>query len=509
MSDITNTANAVNAGSKIKMVKPFQRQDRKPQPFVDRHQPCRSWGQDILRVAERDVQHAEVPVTSSALRRGADRDVQHAEFPVPSSAVRRCPERDVQHAESSVPSSAVRRCVERDVQHADIPVPFSALRRCTERDVQHADSSVAPGLRARSVARSGPSAVAQVAHEDSVRCAERDVQLADTSLASSAFRSKSVMPPFPTAFLPPLPPSPDKEVSEPLQAPVASVAGRISDVSESSQADPQDVLEYEQPIHELLLREQLARQPLGTCLDRQPQLNAKMRAILIDWLVDVAANYKLRPLTLFLTVRLIDQYLDRRPVPRRQLQLVGVAAMLIAAKFEEICPPEVQDFVYITADAYTRDELIEMEIRMLAALEFRISTPTAAHFLERVGRVGRCDARQRNLAQFLIELTLTDYSMSRHLPSHLACSAVIISNCLLQLPACPAVAEDMGVTESDLEVCIHEMHAMWVASKKNELQAVRKKFRHSRYHSIADAQFPNVSMPSSSATVAVNESSGN
>ena len=91
----------------------------------------------------------------------------------------------------------------------------------------HADSSVAPGLRARSVARSGLSSGAQVAYEDSVRCAERDVQLADTSVASSALRTKSVMSPFPTAFLPQLPPSPCKEVSEPLQAPVVPVAGKV------------------------------------------------------------------------------------------------------------------------------------------------------------------------------------------------------------------------------------------------------------------------------------------
>ena len=118
------------------------------------------------------------------------------------------------------------------------------------------------------------------------------------------------MLPLPTAFLPPLPPSPSKEVSETLQTPVVPVAGRISDVSESSQADPQDVLEYEQLIHELLLREQLARQPLGTCRDRQPQLNAKMRAILIDWLVDVAANYILRSLDSVLYGA------SDRPVPR-------------------------------------------------------------------------------------------------------------------------------------------------------------------------------------------------
>ena len=83
------------------------------------------------------------------------------------------------------------------------------------------------------------------------------------------------------------------------------------------------------------------------------------------------------PLDSVLTVCLIDQHLDRCPVPRRQLQLVEVAASLIAAKFEEICPSDVQVFVYITSDAYTRDEL--------TALELRISMSTAAHFLELVG----------------------------------------------------------------------------------------------------------------------------
>ena len=90
------------------------------------------------------------------------------------------------------------------------------------------------------------------------------------------------------------------------------------------------------------------------------------------------------PLDSVLTVYLIDQFLDRRPVPRRHLQLVEVAANLIAAKFEEI-PSEVQVFVYIKADAHTRDELIEMEVWILAALELRISTSMASHFLELVG----------------------------------------------------------------------------------------------------------------------------
>eukprot|EP00450_Noctiluca_scintillans_P010478 CAMPEP_0194505174 /NCGR_PEP_ID=MMETSP0253-20130528/31193_1 /TAXON_ID=2966 /ORGANISM="Noctiluca scintillans" /LENGTH=509 /DNA_ID=CAMNT_0039347673 /DNA_START=56 /DNA_END=1585 /DNA_ORIENTATION=- len=464
LSDITNNANAVvNADIKVKVVKPFLRPDRNVQPSTDRRQPCRSRGLDASRLVERDVQHAQQTVSSSGLR----------------------------------------RCAERDMEHVEGTIARSALRRCTERD---SENTALSGLRTRSVARSGLSKITQGVHEGFVRCVERDVQLVDICVASSALRTKSLMPSVvPSSLLPALPLSPEKEHRELPQAPEA----RGSDFQGGSYNDPQEVLEYEQPIHQLLLREQLSRQPFGTCLDRQPQLNAKMRAILIDWLVDVAANYKLRTLTLFLTVRLIDQYLDRRPVPRKQLQLVGVSAMLIAAKFEEICPPALQDFVYITADAYTSDDLIEMEIRILAALEFRISTPTAAHFLERVERVSQCDARQRHLAQFLLELTLTDYAMSRHLPSHLACSAVILSNDLLQLSACPAIADDIGVTESALEVCIHEMHAVWAASNKNELQAVRKKFRHNRYHAVSDAQFANVCMLSSSATVTVNEPAGN
>ena len=90
-----------------------------------------------------------------------------------------------------------------------------------------------------------------------------------------------------------------------------------------------------------------------------PESSSSLTVYSIDWLVDVAVNYKLRPLDSVL------YGVADRPVPRsppchtKQWQLVSVAAMLIASKFEEICPPEVQDFVYFTSGAYTRDELIE------------------------------------------------------------------------------------------------------------------------------------------------------
>merc|ERR1712135_54904 len=105
----------------------------------------------------------------------------------------------------------------------------------------------------------------------------------------------------------------------------------------------------------------------------------------------------------------------------------------------------VQDLVYITADAFTQDELISMEIQFLSALEFRVSTPTAAHFFDRVAQ--SCDERQRNLALYLLELSLTDYRMSRHLPSHVAAASLVLANRLLQVSpegAAASISEDVG-----------------------------------------------------------------
>ena len=107
-------------------------------------------------------------------------------------------------------------------------------------------------------------------------------------------------------------------------------------------------------------------------MEKQEDINEKMRAILVDWLVEVHLKFKLVPESLYLTVNLIDRYLEREQVNRQKLQLVGVTAMLIACKYEEIYPPIVKDFVYITDNAYTKEEILEMERKMLSVLDFNI-----------------------------------------------------------------------------------------------------------------------------------------
>lgn len=100
---------------------------------------------------------------------------------------------------------------------------------------------------------------------------------------------------------------------------------------------------------------ELETTPDGFYMKRQNDINENVRAILIDWLISVHAKFKLLPETLYLTVNLIDRYLSNFKVQKNQVQLVGVAALLISTKYEEIYPPTVKDFIYLTDDTYTRE----------------------------------------------------------------------------------------------------------------------------------------------------------
>lgn len=97
-----------------------------------------------------------------------------------------------------------------------------------------------------------------------------------------------------------------------------------------------------------------------------------MREILVDWLIEVHYKFKMVPETLYLTVNLIDRYLSLKTIRKDRLQLLGVTAMLVACKYEEIYPPTVKDFVYITDKAYSKEEILHMESTILVALDFEI-----------------------------------------------------------------------------------------------------------------------------------------
>lgn len=253
----------------------------------------------------------------------------------------------------------------------------------------------------------------------------------------------------------------------------------------------QDVAEYDGEICGQLFREERNFLPHPDYMDTQPDINGRMRAILADWLIEVHLKYRLRPETLYLTINIIDRYLTRMPVMRKRLQLVGVTAMFVASKFEEINPPEIQDFVYITDNAYTIDNLLQMECYMLTTLAFQLVSVTPFHFADRLQRFNRCSNVHRSLSHYLLELFLLDIRMMRYPPSHLVSAALLLSNELVgRVPVWPtAMAQVARHTEEQLRGCADEMKAVLHAAPHSSLQAVRKKYLTPEYNCVA-TMFP-------------------
>lgn len=255
--------------------------------------------------------------------------------------------------------------------------------------------------------------------------------------------------------------------------------------------DPQHVVEYVQDVYKRMHADEGDYLPQPSFLDWQTHVNSKMRAILVDWLVDVHKKYKLRPETLFLAVGLTDRFLEKRTTARRHLQLLGVTALLVAGKLEEQYPLTIQDTVYVTDRAYTKDEVIQMEVSILTLLDFKVCRPTAVHFLDRYQIVNGCKEEHRDLANYLLELTLVEHKMVKYSPSQLAAAAMLLSNKLLRRqPSWPSVvAKHTRCTEQSLKECAKEMCGLLEQAEQNPLQAIRKKYSQPRHHEIAKSRY--------------------
>ncbi|XP_067879815.1 G2/mitotic-specific cyclin-B3-like isoform X3 [Heterodontus francisci] len=159
------------------------------------------------------------------------------------------------------------------------------------------------------------------------------------------------------------------------------------------------------------LSEEFVKQfALPSYIHRQPEINVQMRAILIDWMVEVQECYDLNLETLYLAVKMVDCFLSKQLCRRDALQLVGATSLLIAAKFEEFCPLYVDDFLYICDDSYKRAEMLRMERTILQALDFDINVPTAYSFLRHYAKCTKVGMKTLALAHYICELSLQDYS---------------------------------------------------------------------------------------------------
>ncbi|XP_074373308.1 G2/mitotic-specific cyclin S13-7-like isoform X2 [Apium graveolens] len=214
-------------------------------------------------------------------------------------------------------------------------------------------------------------------------------------------------------------------------------------------------------------------------MDFQPEINQKMRAILVDWLIEVHHKFELSPETLYLTVNIVDRYLASTMATRRELQLLGISAMLLASKYEEIWAPEVNDFVCISDRAYSHQQVLVMEKKVLGGLEWNLTVPTPYVFLVRFIKASLPNEPDvNNMTFFLAELGMMNYATVMYCPSMVAASAVYGARCTLNKT--PRWNDTLklhtGFSEARLLDCAKLLVGFHSTAAENKLRVIYRKY---------------------------------
>jgi len=285
----------------------------------------------------------------------------------------------------------------------------------------------------------------------------------------------------------------EEDVLSPMLLDTSHQEWRVPPLSSDGETvDIFTVPEYSQDIYRYLRGSETKFLPKWNYMSKQPDITHSMRAILVDWLVEVAEEYKLQTETLYLAVSYIDRFLSYMSVQRAKLQLVGTACMFIAAKYEEIYPPDVGEFVYITDDTYNKRQVLRMEHLVLKVLNFDLSVPSSHLFVSQISDMLSCDERTQHLAMYLNELSLmAGERFLMYSPSLVAAASVALArHTVLEVEdAWPVnMAQAVGYSTEQLQECLLALHSIHTAAEGSPQQAVREKYRASKYHAVSEIQ---------------------
>eukprot|EP00095_Tigriopus_kingsejongensis_P001067 maker-scaffold631_size122145-snap-gene-0.48 protein:Tk01067 transcript:maker-scaffold631_size122145-snap-gene-0.48-mRNA-1 annotation:"ccna_patvu ame: full" len=230
-------------------------------------------------------------------------------------------------------------------------------------------------------------------------------------------------------------------------------------------------------------------------MDKQVDISFVMRTILVDWLVEVGEEYKLNQETIYLAVNYIDRFLSCMAVQRAKLQLVGTACLFLASKYEEICPPDVGDFVYIADDTYSKGQVLRMEQMVMKVLRFNLAIPTSLIFVNLFATQVDSDDETRCLAQYLSELTLLDARI------YLGYRSSVIGAAALSLarhtqglmPWTDEISKRSGMERDDIKECLAHLYTTFAEAPGDAHQAIRHKYGQAKFHGVSQNEpLPNI-----------------
>ncbi|UXI20678.1 uncharacterized protein NH340_JMT06620 [Sarcoptes scabiei] len=219
-------------------------------------------------------------------------------------------------------------------------------------------------------------------------------------------------------------------------------------------------------------------------MHKQKEITEMMRVVLVDWLVEVQQTFELNHETLYHAVKLIDHYLMKNSISRHRFQLLGITAVFVAAKLDERIYPIIDDFIYISDDAYDRDDIIKMEIELLKILDFDLNYPLSYSFLRRFARCSSQTIETLTLSRFILESSLMDYSFIDELDSKIAAASLLLALKMKNLSWNAALEFYSGYNESDLIDLMKRLNKL--IKTKSKYETIRKKYSDKVFFEVAN-----------------------
>ncbi|EHM99724.1 Clb5p [Saccharomyces cerevisiae x Saccharomyces kudriavzevii VIN7] len=202
------------------------------------------------------------------------------------------------------------------------------------------------------------------------------------------------------------------------------------DLDYAEKNDSAMVAEYSSEIFEFLYERELETLPSHNyLLDKTSKyyLRPSMRAILVDWLVEVHEKFQCYPETLFLSINVMDRFLAQNKVTMNKLQLLAVTSLFIAAKFEEVNLPKLAEYAYITDGAASKNDIKSAEMFMLTSLQFNVGWPNPLNFLRRISKADDYNLADRNIGKFILEYAYCCHQFIHLPPSIISAMAMYVA----------------------------------------------------------------------------------
>ena len=172
--------------------------------------------------------------------------------------------------------------------------------------------------------------------------------------------------------------------------------------------------------------QKLTNIPIYGYMNNQPFINEQMRAVLIDWLIDLNIRFGYKEETIYQAVWIIDAYLSKEKVSRNNLQLLGITALLISCKENEIYFPPLEQCAFLTDRAYKKEELLQFENKIMRVLEFNILVPASCNFYNILSKAYNFDKKQYLFGKYILDSCLVDYNLTKYKASVIAVACIYI-----------------------------------------------------------------------------------